>query len=91
MEFAFAYAGGSDEQHVMEVGVPAAAEVGDISDRLLSDAPGVLGASIPLQVEGDLAVGEEIATPSIGRWAAIALVGGAARGLTEPVIEALVG
>jgi len=76
---------------VVEGGVSAAAEVGDVSDRLLSDAPRVLRAAVPLQVEGNFAVGEQIATPSIRCRAAVAFVRGATRCLTEPVIETLVG
>jgi len=86
VEFTFAHTRGGDEQHVMEVGLPAAAEVGDIPVRLLSDSPWVLGPAIPLQVEGDLAVGEEIATPSIRCRAALAFIRGTACCLTEPVI-----
>jgi len=86
VEFTFAHTRGGDEQHVMEVGLPAAAEVGDIPVRLLSDSPWVLGPAIPLQVEGDLAVGEEIATPSIRCRAAVAFIRGTACCLTKPVI-----
>ena len=86
VEFAFTHAGGGDKQHMVKVGVPSAAEVGDISVRLRADAPRVLGAAIPLQVEGDLAVGEEIATPSIRCRAAVAFIRGAACCLTKPVV-----
>src|SRR5258708_36185032 len=72
-------------------GVRSGAEVGDISVHLRSDAPRVLGAAIPLQVEGDLAVGEKITTPSVRCGAAVTLVCGATCCLTEPVIETLVG
>src|SRR5260370_28319820 len=75
----------------MEVGSTAAAEVGDIPVPLLSDPPRVLGASIPLQVEGELAIGEEIATPSIRCRATVTFICGATYCLTEPVIETLVG
>ncbi len=91
VEFAFAHAGGSDKQHMVKVGVPSAAEVGDISVRLRTDAPRVLGAAIPLQVEGDLTVGEKIATPTVRCGATVTLVCGATCCLTEPVIETLVG
>ena len=91
VEFAFAQAGRCNKQHVVKVGAPAAAEVGDVSVRLRADTPGVLGASIPLQVEGDLVVGEKIATPSIRCGATVSFVRGATCSLTEPVIETLVG
>jgi hypothetical protein len=51
----------------------------------------VLGTAVPLQVEGDLAVREEIATPSIRCGATVTFVRGATCCLTEPVIETLVG
>jgi len=90
VELAFAHTGWSHEQHVMEIGVPAAAEICDVAARLRADASRVFGATIPLEVEHNLAVRQQIATPSIRRRAALALICGTARRLPEPVVEALV-
>jgi hypothetical protein len=90
-DLALALLGRSNKQNLVSRGAGAVGEVGRVCMELGSKATRLLGTSIPLEVDEDLAVGRDQPAPSIrDRSVLIAFrVGVLNTMFTDPVVEAV--
>jgi len=88
-DLALAFIGWADEEDLVAGRFRLVAEVSGIGRDLRVEAAGLLTAPVPLQVQKQLAMREEKATPTIGYRPMVALLGIGADDavLPDPVIQ----